>query len=61
MNLKLLKNIFLILAVLICTQAPVWAHNSLAVNMPVAQEDVIVQWNRVLMETVRTPDSNPQP
>ena len=50
MNLKVLKNIFLIFAVLICTQTPVWA---------VAQEDVILQWNRVLMETVRTPGQQP--
>jgi hypothetical protein len=55
-----LKNIFLILAVLICsTQTRVWARNSAAANLPVAQEDVILQWNRVLMETVRTPGQQP--
>src|SRR5215470_1272610 len=59
MNIKLLKNIFLILAVVICTQTSAWAYNSRAVNMPSAQEDVIVQWNRVLMETVRTPGQQP--
>lgn len=59
MKHKILKNIFLILAVLICTQANVWAHNSLAASMPVAQEDVILQWNRVLTETVRTPGQQP--
>ncbi|HSE36904.1 MAG TPA: hypothetical protein VLG74_06340, partial [Blastocatellia bacterium] len=59
MKLKLLKNIFLITAVLICTQAQVWARNSAAANVPVAQEDVILQWNRVLMETVRTPGQQP--
>jgi hypothetical protein len=51
MNLKVLKNIFLIFAVLICTQTSVWAYT--------AQEDVILQWNRVLMETVRTPGQQP--
>jgi len=50
MKLKVLKNLFLIFAVLICTQTQVWA---------VAQEDVILQWNRVLMETVRTPGQQP--
>ncbi len=50
MSLKALKNLFLILAVLICTQTHVWA---------VTQEDVILQWNRVLMETVRTPGQQP--
>ncbi|HET6972663.1 MAG TPA: vanadium-dependent haloperoxidase [Pyrinomonadaceae bacterium] len=49
MKLKGLKNIFLIFAVLICTQTSAWA----------AQEDVILQWNRVLMETVRTPGQQP--
>ena len=59
MNPKLLKNIFLISAVLIFAQASVWARNSVAVNTPVAQEDVILQWNRVLTETVRTPGQQP--
>src|SRR5215204_1748555 len=54
-----LKNMFLILAVLICTQTHVWARNSVAANAPVAQEDVILQWNRVLTETVRTPGQQP--
>jgi hypothetical protein len=58
MKLKLLKNIFFILAVLICTQTRVWARNAEA-NIPVVQEDVILQWNRVLMETVRTPGQQP--
>src|SRR5215207_8191581 len=54
-----LKNMFLILAVLICTQTHVWARNSVAANAPVAQEDMILQWNRVLTETVRTPGQQP--
>ena len=58
MNLEL-KNMFLILAILICTQTHVWARNSAAANAPVAQEDVILQWNRVLTETVRTPGQQP--
>src|SRR5687767_10667758 len=59
MNLKLLKNIFLILAVLICTQTSVWAYKGVAAKSPVVQDDVILQWNRVLMETVRTPGQQP--
>ena len=54
-----LKNIFFILAVLICTQTSVWAYRGGPAKMPVAQEDVIVQWNRVLTETVRTPGQQP--
>ena len=59
MNRKLLKNIFLILAGLICTQTSVWAYNGAAAKSPVAQDDVILQWNRVLMDTVRTPGQQP--
>src|SRR5215203_1490958 len=59
MRQKLFKSILLILALLICTQTRVWARNSVAANLPVAQEDVILQWNRVLMETVRTPGQQP--
>src|SRR5215213_1213178 len=59
MKLKLLKNIFLILAVLICTQTRVWANDLPVAHTPVVQEDVILQWNRVLTETVRTPGQQP--
>lgn len=51
----LLKSI-LTSAILICTQTTAWALNS---NLPFVQEDVILQWNRVLMETVRTPGQHP--
>lgn len=56
MNPKLLLKGFLILAILICTQTHVWALNNL---QPAMQEEVIVQWNRVLMETVLTPGQHP--
>src|SRR5215211_6311578 len=52
---QLLKGL-LTLAILLCTQVHVWALNS---NLPVAQEDVVLQWNRVLMETVLTPGQHP--
>ena len=51
----LLKTI-LTSAILICTQTTAWALNN---NLPFVQEDVILQWNRVLMETVRTPGQQP--
>lgn len=52
MNHPQLLRGFLILALLICTQTQVWAR-------PAMQEEVIVQWNRVLMETVLTPGQHP--
>lgn len=56
MNHKQLVRGFLTFAILLCTQINTWAFNS---NLPVAQEDVIRQWNRVLTETVRTPGQHP--
>ena len=56
MNYKGLLKGFLILAILICTQVSAWALNN---NVHVFQEDVILQWNRVLMETVLTPGQHP--
>lgn len=49
---QIIRGLF-ILAILLCTQLHGWAlnHNS--------QEDVVLQWNRVLMETVRTPGQHP--
>ncbi|HKY43335.1 MAG TPA: hypothetical protein VJM50_09585, partial [Pyrinomonadaceae bacterium] len=56
MTHKLLLKCFLTLAILICAQVIGWARNN---NLPVMQEDVILQWNRVLMETVLTPGQHP--
>ena len=56
MNPKLLLKGFLVFAILICTQTHVWALNNL---QPAMQEEVIVQWNRVLMETILTPGQHP--
>ena len=56
MNPKLLLKGFLVLAILICTQTHVWARNNL---QPAMQEEVILQWNRVLMETILTPGQHP--
>lgn len=43
----------LTIVVLICSQLLAFAHR------PVMQEDVVLQWNRVLMETVSTPGQQP--
>ena len=56
MNHKLLLKGFLIFAILICTQTQVWALNN---HAPAMQEEVILQWNRVLMETILTPGQHP--
>jgi hypothetical protein len=56
MNHKLLLKGFLILAILLCTQTRVWALNH---HQPAMQEEVILQWNRVLMETILTPGQHP--
>ena len=55
MNPKLLLKGFLVFAILICTQTHVWALN----HQPAMQEEVILQWNRVLMETILTPGQHP--
>jgi hypothetical protein len=52
--MKLLK-VLLPLIILVCTQTHVWAFN----NQPAVQEDVVLQWNRVLMETILTPGQHP--
>ena len=56
MSQKLILKSILTSAILVCTQTTAWALNS---NLPFVQEDVILQWNRVLMETVRTPGQQP--
>ena len=44
------------MAILVCTQTHVWALNN---SQPAMQEEVILQWNRVLMETILTPGQHP--
>ena len=56
MTHKQLLKCFLTLAILICAQINALGLNN---NLPVMQEDVILQWNRVLMETVLTPGQHP--
>jgi hypothetical protein len=58
MNHKQFLKGLIVLAILTCTQVSAWAHKAATANA-VAQEDVILQWNRVLMETVLTPGQQP--
>ena len=58
MNQRLGQYI-LVIAILICCQAQAWAANNNSTKAPVFQEDVILQWNRVLMETILTPGQQP--
>jgi hypothetical protein len=46
------------MALLLCAQIHVWGHYNTA-NAAAINEDVILQWNRVLMETVSTPGQHP--
>ena len=55
MNKRIVKCLFAI-AIMFFAQARAWAVNN---NSTLLQEDVILQWNRVLMETVLTPGQHP--
>ena len=54
-----LGHYILAIAILICAQAHTWAINHNSTTPAVFQEDVILQWNRVLMETILTPGQQP--
>lgn len=56
MNCKQLIKGFFIFVILLSAQVSASAFNH---NTPAFQEDVILQWNRVLMETVLTPGQHP--
>ena len=59
MNYKQAIKSFLIIAVLLCGQLNGWAQTVNADKNLTLPEDVILQWNRVLMQTVRTPGQQP--
>ena len=59
MAYKRIVKCLLTVAVLLCAQMPARAHNSGTAKLLVPQEDVILQWNRVLMETVSAPGQQP--
>ena len=59
MNTQFLKCL-LAIAILICAHVNSWAINrETTTSIAAFQEDVILQWNRVLTETVLTPGQHP--
>jgi hypothetical protein len=59
MNYQRLLKYLLTITVLLCTQMNAWAQNNSPTELQVANEDVILQWNRVLMETLLIPGQQP--
>ncbi|HEX6732585.1 MAG TPA: vanadium-dependent haloperoxidase [Pyrinomonadaceae bacterium] len=59
MNYKGFINSILTIALLLCSQFNAWAFKNNTANALVFSEDVIVQWNRVLRETVSIPGQQP--
>ena len=59
MRRKAFLNFLLTIAVVICTHTSVLARNNSTTNALLLPEDVILQWNRVLRETVSTPGQQP--
>ncbi len=59
MNFKQSVKYLLIMTVLLCAGINIRANNNGAVNLAALQEDVILQWNRVLIETISTPGQQP--
>ncbi len=59
MKFKQIVGCLLTAAVLLGAQINIWAQNDSTANLDVVQGDVILQWNRVLMETVSTPGQHP--
>src|SRR5687767_4171687 len=57
MSYKLFIRCLVIAAVFISTQVQAAARNSITPTL--STEDVILQWNRVLLDTVRTPGQHP--
>jgi hypothetical protein len=49
----------LLTMILLFTQTNAWGNTAKAAKLPVSNEDVVLQWNRVLMETVSTPGQHP--
>jgi hypothetical protein len=59
MRRKKLFTYLLALVVVLGMQVNLWARHANTINSVALQEDVILQWNRVLMETVSTPGQQP--
>jgi hypothetical protein len=59
MNYKQLLNSILTITVLLCALTNIRAQDKAARNITQSGENVILQWNRVLQETIRTPGQQP--
>ncbi len=59
MNCKQLLNCLLTMTILLCSLPNVWAQEMDAPETNPPIENVILQWNRVLQETIRTPGQQP--
>jgi hypothetical protein len=59
MNYQQFLKCILTITILLCAQMNAWARGNGAANLQASSEDVILQWNRVLMETIRTPGQHP--
>ncbi len=59
MNYKQLLNYLLTIVVLFCALTNVWAQKSDAPDALPPGEDVVLQWNRVLAQTIATPGTHP--
>lgn len=59
MNHKQILKCLLTITILFCAQINARAQDNGTANLLASHEDVILQWNRVLMETVRTPGQHP--
>jgi hypothetical protein len=59
MNYQQLLKCLLTITILFCVQISAWAQDNDTATFPASAEDVILQWNRVLMETILTPGQHP--
>jgi hypothetical protein len=59
MKLKQLLNYFLMTAITLCALTSVRAQDVGQAKTQAVGEDVVLQWNRVLQETIRTPGQHP--
>ncbi|MGQ0541166.1 MAG: vanadium-dependent haloperoxidase [Blastocatellia bacterium] len=59
MNYISKARLFLTIAILLCVQTFAWAQNDDTADKTVSGENVILQWNRVLKETISTPGQHP--
>jgi len=59
MNYKQILNYFLTITILLCPLANVWAQDVKETAILPPGENVVLQWNRVLQETIRTPGQQP--